>query len=326
MPDVDGFTLAREVARDDQLNALKVILLTSAGSNAPDVPADRFSARLTKPVKQSDLLDAIVTAFAGPVPAPHRSSRPAPDHRLESVTTRALRILVAEDNLTNQKLVDALLTQRGHRVTLVANGRQAIASAAAEPFDVILMDVQMPEVGGLEATASIRERERTTGRRTPIVALTASAMAGDREQCLEAGMDGYVAKPLRADELFAAIDAVTGLGTATVDLATLLAGFNGNAHLVQEVADVFVQDAPAMLARLRDAARARQTEALAAAAHAIKGATGLFSQGPAYQSARRLEAQAKAGDLTTMDAACADIEADVARLVAELRDLPRGWV
>jgi CheY-like chemotaxis protein len=170
MPDVDGFTLAREVARDDQLNALKVILLTSAGSNAPDVPADRFSARLTKPVKQSDLLDAIVTAFAGPVPAPHRSSRPAPDHRLESVTTRALRILVAEDNLTNQKLVDALLTQRGHRVTLVANGRQAIARAAAEPFDVILMDVQMPEVGGLEATASIRERERTTGRRTPIVA------------------------------------------------------------------------------------------------------------------------------------------------------------
>jgi len=243
-----------------------------------------------------------------------------------------LNVLVAEDNVTNQKLVEALLKQRGHVVTTVPNGRQAIERATQEPFDVVLMDVQMPEVSGLEATTAIREHERGTGRRIPIVALTASAMAGDREECLAAGMDAYVSKPLRPEELFSTIDALCGCGPAStsaaapaasraVNLDTLLAGFDGNGRLVQEVVDVFMEDAPAMISRLRDAAAGRDSVKLASAAHALKGAAGLFAEGRAYESARRLERLAKAGDLSAAGQALADVEADVSQLIAELRDL-----
>jgi CheY-like chemotaxis protein len=246
---------------------------------------------------------------------------------------RSLRVLVAEDNRTNQKLIDALLTQRGHHVTLVSDGAQAIARAA-EVFDLILMDVQMPEVSGLEATATIREQEKQTGRRTPILALTASAMAGDRERCLQAGMDAYVSKPLRVDELFAAIDSLCPPGEAAVasdadvraaapgvDAAALQASFNGDAGLVREAAEIFLQDAPSMLARLRDAVGKGEAPRVAAAAHALKGSAGLFAQGLAYQSARRLEERARSGDLTDASAAYATIEADLAQLMDELRQL-----
>jgi two-component system, sensor histidine kinase and response regulator len=337
MPDVDGFRLAEQIAQDDRLNTLKVILLTSAGSLASrGREAAHLAAELAKPVKQSDLLDAIVTAFAGPVP--NREPRAAARREPAGAAARSgrpLRILVAEDNLTNQKLVETLLTQRGHGVALVADGRQAIDRAADATFDIILMDVQMPGVGGFEATAAIRDRERAAGRHTPIVALTASAMAGDREACLAAGMDAYVSKPIRPDELFAAIDAMCpppdggspppGASAAShpgvVDLDALVKGFDGNRRLVGEVIDVFLQDAPAMLTRLQSAARARHAGDLVAAAHAIKGAAGLFSLGPAYQSASRLEQTARSSELTAADAACADVEADVSQLMAELRDV-----
>jgi len=245
---------------------------------------------------------------------------------------------VAEDNPTNQKLVEVLLKQRGHRVSMVSDGGQAVDAAAKQSFDLILMDVQMPGLSGFEATAAIREHEHATGRHTPIVALTARAMAGDREECLAAGMDGYVSKPLRPDELFSTIESLCASVDRTtlapgvrgpdtprmVDLAVLLAGFGGRSHLVKEVMDVFLEDAPAMLTRLRDAARDRDAGQLAAAAHAIKGSAGLFSQGHAYESARRLELLARAGDLATADASCADVEADVAQLMVELRDLRAG--
>ena len=191
--------------------------------------------------------------------------RTKPPRRLRRAA-RVLRVLVAEDNLTNQKLVSALLDQHGHHVSIVSNGRLAVERAAQEPFDIILMDVQMPEMSGLEATAAIREAERHTGRHIPIVALTARAMAGDREQCLAAGMDAYVSKPVQAEELFSTMEAMAGAqrppaaaslpATASppdpqhggsVDLSALLAGFGGRADLVKDVIDVFLADAPAML-------------------------------------------------------------------------------
>jgi two-component system sensor histidine kinase/response regulator len=331
MPGVDGFALAEKIARDARLRSAKVILLTSAASMMSDRrSAALFAARLAKPIKQSDLLDAIVNAFAGPAPA---VSPAAP----ATAASRPLRVLVAEDNPTNQKLIETLLRQRGHQVTMVADGRGAVDRAADGSFDVILMDVQMPEMSGLEATAEIRGRERASGGHVPIVALTASAMAGDREECLACGMDGYISKPLRPDELFATIDSLCAppgeaAGAAvdapaapapvrSVDLDQLLAGFNGNTRLVRDVVDVFLQDAPETLARIRDAARARDARALGAAAHTLKGSAGLFAQGRAYESARRLEQVARAGDLAGADAACAAVEADVSRLMAELRDL-----
>ena len=197
------------------------------------------------------------------------------------------------------------------------------------------MDVQMPEMSGLDATVAIRARERDAGGHLPIVALTASAMAGDREACLASGMDAYVSKPLRPDELFATMEAVcAGIDPAPipdpepsdvpvrdVDLQRLLAGFDGNAALVRDVVDVFLQDAPATLGRIRDAARSRDVRALAAAAHTLKGSAGLFAQGSAYESARRLEQIARAGDLAGADAASALVHAEMDRLMTELRDL-----
>ena len=335
MPEVDGYTLAEQIAADDQLKTLKIALLTSAGSPAlRGRRAAMFAATLVKPVKQSELLDAIVTAFAAPNAAARRSrARPA---RRPRRAARTLRVLVAEDNPTNQKLVSALLDQHGHRVSIVSNGRQAVERAAQEPFDLILMDVQMPEMSGLEATVAIREAERQSGRRIPIVALTARAMAGDREQCLAAGMDAYVSKPVRPEELFSAIEAITGSRApaaaspaapapapkvGSVDYSVLLAGFGGRGDLVKKVIDVFLIDAPIMLSRLNQAAGTSNAADLAAAAHAIKGSAGLFSQGEAYDAARALELRARGGDISAADRACQDIERSVSRLMTDLETI-----
>jgi CheY-like chemotaxis protein len=333
MPDVDGFTLAERIASDHQSPPPKVVLLTSAGS--PVLRGRRaklFVAALAKPVKQSDLLDAIVTAFATPAPARRvRDRKGGPSGPPVTGVKAALRVLVAEDNATNQKLVSAMLESHGHTVTVVGNGRLAVERSAQQPFDVILMDVQMPEMSGLEATAAIRKQEEGTGRHLPIVALTARAMAGDREQCLAAGMDAYVAKPLRVSELFAAIDMVltgtpaatpveaTEAATRSIDVSALLAGFAGRADLVTEVIDVFIADAALMVSRLRNAAQAGNVTELAAAAHGLKGSAGLFSQGDVYELARALEIRARSGDGSDAIAASDAIEASVARLVSELR-------
>jgi two-component system, sensor histidine kinase and response regulator len=337
MPEIDGYTLAEQIVADSRLNTVKIMLLTSAGSPAlRGRRAAIFAATLLKPIKQSELLDAIVTAFAAPDTSGRRRRTKAP--RRPRRSARVLRVLVAEDNPTNQKLVSALLEQQGHNVSLVSNGRQAIERAAQDRFDLILMDVQMPEMSGLEATAIIREAERGTERHIPIVALTARAMAGDREQCLAAGMDAYVSKPVRADELFAAIEAITGArppaapptppqdeqDARPVDLSALLAGFGGRTDLVKEVIDVFLADAPAMLARLDEAARSSNAAELAAAAHAIKGSAGLFSQGEAYAQARTLELRARQGDSAGADRACDAIERSLSSLMTELRAIRDG--
>jgi CheY-like chemotaxis protein len=338
MPDVDGFALAREIARNTQLATTRVILLTSAGLALPKARAGTatFAATLTKPVKQSDLLDAIVTTFGAHETRAPVSRSPRRTRRAKTPGLRSRRVLVAEDNATNQKLVRALLKQRGYHVVVVGNGRRAVDISAAEPFDVILMDVQMPELGGFEATAAIRERERDTGGHVPIIALTAHAMSGDRERCLAAGMDAYVSKPLRPPELFAAIDSLlvpsggsegSNVIDSTPDLprktdwAALVASFGGKASLVEDVVNVFLTDAPATLERLRCAVRSGDASGVAAAAHAIKGAAGLFSQGEAFECARRLERLARAGDLTSIETTCTQLESAVSRLTEELRRL-----
>jgi CheY-like chemotaxis protein len=333
MPEVDGFSLAEQIAAVYRASPPKVILLTSGG--APALRGRRvklFAATLVKPVKQSDLLDAIVTVFA--TTASSRRARAKEPPRQTRDARTGLRVLVAEDNATNQKLVSAMLDQQGHTVTIVGNGTLAVQRATQDPFDVILMDVQMPEMSGIEATAAIRKQEEGTGRHVPIVALTARAMAGDREQCLAAGMDAYVAKPVRAAELFSAIDAAiagtpqsqrpaTSLETtvSSVNVSALLSGFGGRSELVAEVIDVFLADAPLMLTRLRHAGAGTDASELAAAAHAIKGSAGLFSQGEAYERARALEIRARSGDASNAAAACDEIDASLSRLVSDLRTL-----
>ena len=206
MPEMDGIMLVEQMRRNPRLVDVGVIVLSSGD---PSSDADRWdklgvAARLMKPVKQSELLTAIENALALGNRATARVDVQAKE---DLPPIRPLRILLAEDGLTNQKLAVALLQKWGHVVTVANDGREAVHAYETQPFDLVLMDVQMPEMDGLEATACIRVLEGKLGRHTPIVAMTARAMKGDREQCLQSGMDGYVSKPVRQRELYQAIAA-----------------------------------------------------------------------------------------------------------------------
>ena len=333
MPDVDGFSLARQIAADDMLSHAKVIMLTSASAAArrPRGLDRMIVSQLTKPVKQSDLMDAILDAFARDDRRASTDLRPVSPRPMN----RRLRILLAEDNPTNQRLVTLLLEQQRHRITTVDNGKEAADRAAKEPFDLVLMDVQMPEMDGFQATAAIRERERDQGIHTPIIAMTAHAMAGDRERCLTAGMDAYLAKPLRPEDLMATIAQFfptsapspaerrgdEGGGTpdaVSIDEAALLADFGDSRTVLVEVIGVFLNDAPACLGRIRAAAASDDAAALAAASHALKGSVGLFSKGAAYEAARALEQAAKAGDPSARDARMRDVDSALTQLCTAL--------
>jgi PAS domain S-box-containing protein len=209
MPDMDGFELAERIRQEHENNNLAIMVLTSSGQRGDAAHCRELgiSAYLTKPVKQSSLLDAIMTILGKTDPADARPQL-VTQHVLRE-HQRQLRILLAEDNAVNQKIASSMLTKRGHTVVVAGNGKEVLADLEAQggnEFDLILMDVQMPEMDGLETTAYIREMEKTTGAHMPIVALTAHAMQGDREICLNAGMDSYVSKPLKAEELFKTIE------------------------------------------------------------------------------------------------------------------------
>jgi signal transduction histidine kinase/DNA-binding response OmpR family regulator/ligand-binding sensor domain-containing protein len=216
MPEMDGLTLAERIKNTAAYAEIEMMILTSAGQREEAARCRKLNvaAYLTKPVKQSELLDAIHTVLSKPSPAaaaPATSiaerSALATHHALRE-QHRLLHILLAEDNEVNRKLALRLLEKRGHRVVMAGNGKEALAVLEKERFDLVLMDVQMPEMSGFEATSAIRAKEKVTGAHIPIIAMTAHAMKGDRERCLEAGMDGYVAKPLQVKELFEAIEAV----------------------------------------------------------------------------------------------------------------------
>jgi CheY-like chemotaxis protein len=208
MPEVDGFCLVQRV-REQLSVPVPMIMMLASGDRPGDISRCeelRVAAYLLKPIKASELLDAIVMALGISAPEEETPESPAKG----PPTAIALKILLAEDSLVNQKLVRTLLQRRGHSVVLANNGREAVAAFMAERFDLILMDIQMPEMDGLEATATIRRAERQIGIHTPILAMTAHVLQGDRERCLEVGMDEYLAKPVRARRLFEMIDAMVG--------------------------------------------------------------------------------------------------------------------
>jgi signal transduction histidine kinase/CheY-like chemotaxis protein len=209
MPGMDGFEVAKWMRCNPQPSGAPLLMLGSAdlASSSRRCRDLGVTLQITKPVQPTELCEA-VTAALGAAPVSRRSPRPhaAPE---QVPCTRPLRVLLAEDNRTNQRLVQRLLEKHGHRVEVAENGRQALEALRRAEFDVVLMDVQMPEMDGLAAAAAIRARENATGgERVAIVALTAHAMKGDEERCLAAGMDAYVSKPIRSDRLFAVLGAV----------------------------------------------------------------------------------------------------------------------
>jgi signal transduction histidine kinase/DNA-binding NarL/FixJ family response regulator len=245
------------------------------------------------------------------------------------VSRRPLRVLLAEDNAVNQKVVSGMLASGGHQVIAVDNGKQAVAAVQRQVFDVVLMDIQMPVMNGFEATAAIRDAERITGAHLPIIAMTAHAMAGDRERCLAAGMDGYVAKPIRISDLFATLAAVVGgepsSARGTAALADhdhlLIQAFAGNAALLADVTDAFIADTPIALVTMRAALEAGDLPRLGQAAHKLKGTVGVFTTGPAIAAVAEVEAAARAGDIGRARQALGQLDSHADELLARLSDV-----
>jgi len=283
-------------------------------------------AYLTKPIRQIDLFDAISRTLQT------QTSTKADELPIDSAASQVHRahILLAEDNVVNQRVAVGLLTRRGHSVEVVNNGLEALAALATSPYDVVLMDIQMPEMGGIEATRAIREREASTGRHTRIVAMTAHAMAGDRDRYLAAGMDEYLSKPVDRNALFAAVEpfplAVRSRGEgrppppAPIHLDEMRRRL-GDDDLIAEITAIFLADCPVRLAEIKTAVDARDRDAIRTAAHALKGAAGAVSAAPVAECARALERMAEAGDIDPelADAAWASLQAESVRLVAALK-------
>ena len=252
MPDMDGFSVAERISHDPRYAGIKRVMLTSAGQ-PEDVARCReldISAYLTKPIKQSELFDVIVTAIGQPVVERPRTSQ---RHNRTRLAERTLQVLVAEDNQVNQMVATRIFQKLGHQVTVVSNGREALSAVQAGKFDLIAMDVQMPEMDGLDATSAIRSWEKAAGTHIPIMAMTAHAMKGDRERCLAAGMDGYTSKPIRIRELEQAIAQLTSSpkpskapvsegshADGVIDHAALLAGVDGDRRLLRELVRLFL--------------------------------------------------------------------------------------
>ncbi|MBI1764109.1 MAG: response regulator [Acidobacteria bacterium] len=334
MPEMDGFTLAAALKQRPELAETATIMLTSAGQIA-DCERRRelgLAACLSKPVKQAELRHALATAlgFTAPPVAPAQRATPSAPVTPE----QHLRVLLAEDNLINQRLAIRLLEKHGHRVTVANNGQEALAAFAQQPFDLVLMDVQMPVLDGFKTTARIRAEESLHGQHVPIIALTAHAMKGDRERCLAAGMDGYLAKPLQSAELLAVLTRLApqaGQATrpappverpeveaAVFDQARALAQVEGDHELLAELGELFRQDSPRLLAALAQASAKHDRAGLARAAHALKGAAGNFGAQATVAAVCRLEELAQTGNFDGADLACQALEAELNRLNAAL--------
>jgi CheY-like chemotaxis protein/HPt (histidine-containing phosphotransfer) domain-containing protein len=242
---------------------------------------------------------------------------------------RPLHILLAEDHPVNQKLALRLLQKWGHTVDVVGNGREALAALEQQQYDLLLMDVQMPEMGGFEATAGVRERESGESH-LPIVAMTAHAMKGDRERCLEAGMDGYVSKPIQPLEMFQAIEAATAHLPAapaevrSLDRTGLFERVQGDTELLRELVRMFAEAYPRQLSGLREALAQGDGPAVARFAHALKGSVGNFSAPRAVHTAERLEEVGRAGDIAGAAGLVAELEAELKRLEPALWGMAGG--
>jgi CheY-like chemotaxis protein len=328
MPEMDGFEVARRVRDEAQLGGATIMMLSSSGQydESHRCREAGIASYLTKPVDQRELLSAI-----GRVLAHEPGQRAAlPSSMLPAeLPERRLHVLLAEDNAVNQRLAASLLERRGHKVTIAANGREALDAAKQQAFDVVLMDVQMPEMGGFEATAAIRALEHGNGNgsRLPIIAMTAHAMKGDRERCLDAGMDEYLTKPLDPRQLCLLVEdmaagravAVGSIVEAPTVPLQVLARVGGDRQLLAEISRLFVDDAPGHLDRIRRALDERDGEALRRAAHGLKGAAANFEADGVVNAARVLEEIGRTAQFDEHETAWRTLTVETDRLIAVLR-------
>jgi PAS domain S-box-containing protein len=340
MPDMDGADLARAIKADETLKYTRLVLMTSLGhrGDARQMEEIGFAAYLVKPVRQSDLFDSLSTVLARSPVSPakqHIVTR----HVVREMRRGAVRVLLAEDNVTNQQVALGILKKLGLRADAVADGSEAIRSLETIPYDIVLMDVQMPEMDGFEATRRIRDpRSAVLNHAIPIIAMTAHAMQGDRERCLEAGMGDYVTKPVSPEALAEALDrwlpredavppahAPSGPGAAVpanaggaeapvFDEAGMMARLMDDQDLARIVVDGFLEDAPRLIEALRNCLGAGDASGAIRQAHTIKGASATVGGEAMRAVALEMEKAAIAGDFAAVTARLPALESELGRL------------
>ena len=338
LPDPDGFSVAERIKNDPEMAKASVLLLrgSTQGGDLALWQESGIAAYLIKPVLAQELLNAILRASG--TAQGQTAEATGPDGPPQAKATRNLRILLVEDNEVNRNLVTRLLEKQGHNVVVARNGREAVAAVQHGPggvFDLILMDVQMPDMDGFETTAAIRARELLTGGHVPIIAVTAHAMKGDRERCLAAGMDGYLSKPIRVRELLDLLREYGALPVQTselshpheqeewrqvgedgeqVDKCALLDRLDGDSQLLGELIEIYLSESPSLLAAAQRALQEKNGHDLARVAHTIKGAAGNFIAQATFETAERLEAFAQEGDFSRAQEAMSALEREMERL------------
>ena len=336
MPEMDGFEVAERMnAMPDAAGTVR-IMLSSSGHHGDAARCRNLgmAAYLVKPVSSSELLKTVVQALSAATqnlpPAGLSVDAPAADPADRADVP--LRILLAEDNPVNRQLALAVLERRGHQVLVAHNGREAVEMLARSPVDVVLMDLQMPEMGGLEATAVIRSQERAAGGHVPILAMTAHAMKGDRKRCLEAGMDGYLSKPINRRELVELVERARGDAPLTPPASPLplpaQAGWSphvlverlgGDEPLARQLVGLFLSECPRMMREVRNGVAGADAEAVRLAAHAFKGSVSNFTDGPPMTTAFELEQIGRENRVADAPQALARLEGDVEAFVERLR-------
>jgi CheY-like chemotaxis protein/HPt (histidine-containing phosphotransfer) domain-containing protein len=310
MPGSDGFTLARWI-KDQKFKDLRMIMMLTFPhlKRKTEFQPLGVKASVIKPLNPSEVLHALQVALDKKAPGaeqPRKVAKAKP-----KALTRALKILVAEDTPFNQTFILRLLEKNGFHTILVENGQQAVARFNTDPVDVVLMDVQMPEMDGFEATREIRKIETQKGGHIPIIAMTAYATGGDRERCLAAGMDDYVSKPISAGQLFKAIEALMPLEESVqpadekkgcaLNKDVLINSFQDDHSLFKELVEIFVNDYPQMLTSLRESLKTTDAKTFSRTAHSLKGMLRNFEAEIAADTAIDLEKKVQQGELDGTD-------------------------
>jgi CheY-like chemotaxis protein/HPt (histidine-containing phosphotransfer) domain-containing protein len=306
MPEMDGFELSKTIV-DTTGSRGPIIMMLTSSRNRGDSERCRqcgVATYLKKPIKQAELFEAIQITL-GIAHKPDKSNQLVAE-RTVGDRNRLLKILLVEDNPVNQTLALRLLEKRGCSVSIASNGKEALKSLEGVSFDLILMDIEMPEMNGFETTKAIRNAEESSGDHIPIIAMTAHAMTGDRERCLDAGMDGYVSKPVDSEELFSTIDRFTQdlsacdhviPGSNHIDEVRLLEQVGDDKDLLRQLIDLFAEESPKLLSKMRDAIERQDPEMLQMAAHTMKGMIGNFAADRAVEEALNLENSGKSMNL-----------------------------
>jgi signal transduction histidine kinase/CheY-like chemotaxis protein/HPt (histidine-containing phosphotransfer) domain-containing protein len=340
MPRMDGLELGRTVAADPQLASTRMVLLTSFREKEQENRAlnSGFEAYLAKPVRQASLLSCLVRIVTRASPTDAASQQAYSMESRSGLNNLKPRfrgsVLLAEDNVVNQRVTLGLLSRLGYQVDVVNNGSEVLQALSQKSYSAVLMDCQMPEMDGFEATHAIRQKEKNKGEHVPIIALTANAMKGDKERCLEAGMDGYISKPIRANDLVEAIDKVTWEKhtamsvplpetpqSGVFDFQAALERVEGDRDLLIELAGLFVEDSVQLISEIEQSLEACDLKSLERAAHNLKGSVGNLCSQKGYETALKLETIARNGDLKAAGETFAQLEHVIGRLKDELNQL-----